>query len=148
MLLLPPNSPQFGKPMLFPDAALSILREACWSPDAERTFEGMSGGFMWSAERLTDVASICSKLDNWAFRYVIAYRASLIRRKPRSELIEPWEQLRIACPDWPGFRPERSDPALEEALDAESDESLRQIEHLSKVWERAQRINAIRESRD
>lgn len=133
--------------MLFPDAALDALREARWSPDADRAFELMSGGFVWSDERLNDVARICSELDNWAFRCVIAYRASLIRDEPRTEFLEPWNQLRAACPDWPGFRPDRTDHSLREALDAESKESIRQLDHMSEVCERAQRINVIREKR-
>ncbi len=133
--------------MLFPDAAIIVLREARWSPDADRTFELMSGGFVWSDERLVDVAHICTEVDNWAFRSVIAYRASLIRGVPRTELVEPWDQLRLVCPDWPGFRPERADPSLKKALDAENEEMIRQLEHTSDVCERAQRISAIREKR-
>ena len=133
-------------PMLLPDAALTILRQARWALDAERTFELMSGGFVWSDERLGDIAGICTEVDNWAFRFVIGYRASLIRGALRTELRGPWDQLRIACPDWPGFRPERADHSLKDALDAEDGEGIRELDHLSDVAERAQRINTIRET--
>jgi hypothetical protein len=133
--------------MLFPHATIAILREARWSPDAARTLEVMSGGFMWSDERLDDVACICTQVDSWAFREVIAYRASLIRGVPRTELREPWDQLHRECPSWPGFRLERCDPSLKETLDAENEEVMRQLDHMSEVCERARRINAIREKR-
>ena len=133
--------------MLFPDDAIAILREARWQPDAKRSFELMSGGFVWSDERLGDISLLCVELDNWAFREVIAYRASMIRNAPRTELHEPWDQLMQECPDWPGFRPERSDHSLMKALDAESDESIQRLEHMSDVCERAQRIKAIRKKR-
>lgn len=133
--------------MLFPDDAIAILREARWKPDAKREFELMSGGFVWSDEHLGDIALLCVELDNWAFREVIAYRASLIRSAPRTELREPWEQLRRECPDWPGFRPERCDPSLESAMDSENNQMIQQLEHMSDVCERAQRIDAIRKKR-
>ncbi|NQT40367.1 MAG: hypothetical protein HQ581_22930 [Planctomycetes bacterium] len=133
--------------MLFPDAAITILRQAHWRPDAERDFELMSGGFVWSDEHLGEIALVCTEVDNWAFREVIAYRASLTRNAPRPELREPWDQLRRECPDWPGFHPERSDHSLNDALDAENEEAMRQLHRMSDVCERAQRINAIREKR-
>lgn len=133
--------------MLFPEAAIAILRQASWAADAERTFELLSGGFIWSDERLDDVAHICIEAGSWAFRYVIAYRASLICGAPRSELAEPWNQLRIACPDWPGFRPERNAPSLKEELEAENEALIRQLDHVSDICERADRIAATREKR-
>lgn len=124
--------------MLFPDAAIRILREARWSPDAKRSFEIMSGGFHWSDECLSDVARICVESDNWSFRYVMGYRASLIRSTPRHELREPWDQLSIECPNWPGFRTERCDPSLAQELDRESKKASDDLDELDR------RINAAR----
>lgn len=109
--------------ILFPDAAIEILRQARWSADAERRYELLSGGFAWSDERLGDAAQICVELDSWAFRFVMGYRASLIGNAPRQELKEPWDQLLAQCPEWPGFRPERCDPLLAPEL-AEAYEKL------------------------
>ncbi len=108
------------KDNLFPDEALAILREARWDANAQRSYEIMSGGFRWSDERLgNEVACLCIEQGNWTFRFVLGYRASLSRGAPRKELQAPWEQLKRECPEWPGFRPERSSLSLAVELDAE-----------------------------
>ena len=117
--------------MLFPVAALAILRQARWEPDATHSYEVMSGGFAWSDERLSQLSTACMAEGSWAFRYLMGYRASLIRGAPREELRPPWDQLLRECPEWPGFRPERSDPSLAAELDRESrgvDVCVRRIE--------------------
>jgi hypothetical protein len=106
--------------MLFPEAALAILRQARWDASATHSYEIMSGGFRWSDERLGEVVFICMDHGSWAFRYVLGYRASLIRQAPREELRAPWDQLLRECPEWPGFRPERMHPALAGELERES----------------------------
>jgi hypothetical protein len=106
--------------MLFPEPALAILREARWDPDATHSFEIMSGGFQWSDERLGEAALACMACGSWAFRYVMGYRASLIRGVPREGLRPPWDQLLQECPNWPGFCPERVSPLLAAKLDRES----------------------------
>jgi len=69
---------------------------------------------------------------------VIGYRASLILGTPRTELREPWDQMLIACPNWPGFRQERADHSLKDALEAENQEMIQQLDHMSEVCERHQ----------
>jgi hypothetical protein len=34
----------------FPAEAIDILRQARFNPDAKRSFDGMSGGFLWGDE--------------------------------------------------------------------------------------------------
>lgn len=131
--------------MHFPDTAIEILRQACWEPKAHRSYDLLAGGFMWSDEGFDEVLHVCEEGYVGPFRCVLAYRASLIRGEPRNELQEAWDQLLAACPSWPGFRAERTGCSLEEELDAEKDDSLKQLEHMLEVDERAQRINAIRE---
>ena len=118
--------------MLFPDTAIDVLREAVWDQDATRHFEMMSGGFMWSDEGWRDVARMCVRLDNWAFRYVLGYRASLIRESPRHELVAPWEQLLESCPDWPGFREDRCAPELRTELDATCEQRMAEFDELDR----------------
>ncbi len=68
---------------------------------------------------------------SWAFRFLMGYRASLIRGSPREELRPPWDQLLRECPEWPGFRPERRDSSLATELDRASrrvDVCVRRIE--------------------
>ena len=132
--------------MLFPDEAIAVLRDASWRPDAERDYDLLAGGFVWSDEGLSEAARVSVEASNSA-RMVIGYRASLIVGEPRVELTEPWEQLLLACPDWPGFRVERVNPALRDELNAVGEESLKQLEHVFRVCDRAERINAIRVAR-
>jgi hypothetical protein len=48
------------------------------------------------------------------------FRTSLIKGEPAEEYRRNWEQLRAACPGWPGFRAERCStdllPAWKRAL--------------------------------
>jgi hypothetical protein len=116
---------------LFPKAALCILRQTCWNPQATSFYDGLSGGIIWSDEFSREAIDACMSIDNWAFRYVLAYRASLIRGEPREELRAPWDQLVRECPDWPGLRPERRAPELRERLDAEESRFLRQFDEFA-----------------
>ena len=100
---------------LFSPAAITVLRKACFDPNATKRYEIMSGGFAWSDERLFDVVSSGSL----PVRFLMGYRSSLIRGKPNEELRSPWDQVQRECPAWPGFRAERQDPSLAKELDAE-----------------------------
>ena len=115
---------------LFPVAAIDAFRRSAWDKHATRKYELMSGGFMWSDEAWREVGEICVAQDNWAFRYVLGYRASLIRESPRLELRDPWTQLLEACPQWPGFRPDRCSPKLKEELDAIAQQRLAELDEL------------------
>ena len=105
--------------VLFPEPALVILRQASGDVNASHSYEMLSGGFAWSDECLRQAARICMEHGSWAVRYVMGYRASLIREDPREDLRPPWDQLLRECPDWPGFRPERRDPSWAQELDRE-----------------------------
>ncbi len=109
--------------MLFSDADIKILSLAHWTSDAQRSFEIMSGGFVWSDEQLKEI----SFQSLSAVRYVISYRASLIRGVPRDELSQPWKQLRTDCPDWPGFHPDRCNSSLAQELDQASRKACREL---------------------
>jgi hypothetical protein len=115
---------------LFPEAAIAILRRTQWNPRAACAYEGMSGGLVWGDEFPLDAISACVSVDNWAFRYVLGYRASLIRGTPREELRPPWDQLAQQCPQWPGFRPERRSSELRKLLEAENTRFLADVEIL------------------
>lgn len=118
--------------LLFPEAALELLRQARWDPAAQCTYEIMSGGFKWSDEWPENVGFICVEHGSWAFRYVLGYRASLIQGVPRQELRSAWEQLKLSCPEWPGFRPDRSSPALKPALDDAANEAVLDMDDLDR----------------
>jgi hypothetical protein len=121
---------------LFPEAALAILRQARFDANASHQFEIMSGGFAWSDERLAEVAPICTPQDNWSFRILMGYRASLTRDAPREELRAPWDQLLRECPDWPGFRPERRSPTLAAELEREGRRSCVGLRRAMREFEK------------
>jgi hypothetical protein len=112
---------------LFPESALTILRRINWDPNASCLYEGMSGGLVWGDEFPREAFSDSHREVIGAMRFVLGYRASLIRGQPREGLRSAWEQLARECPRWPGFRPERRAPELRDRLDAENDRFLREL---------------------
>jgi len=114
----------------FPETALAVLRGTRWNPEATCSYEGMSGALRWDDEFPDEAIKACIREDNWAFRFVWAYRASLIRGQPCEELRAAWEQLSRECPEWPGFHPERRSTSLRERLDSDAERFLREFEEL------------------
>ncbi len=102
--------------LLLPDDAIVILRRAVWQSDAKRSYELMTGSFWWSDELVREVSRLCVGRKDWSYRYLMGYRASVIRGAPDEHLRPVWEQVARECPDWPGLRPERNSPALADEL--------------------------------
>lgn len=125
-----------GNALLFPDDALALLRLAPWDPMAEMHYDGFAGGLLWTDEFPPDVISACDRAESWAYRVVIAYRASLIEDQPRDELRATWEQLLCACPNWPGFRPDRCSPELRNHLAREGKRFIRRLDALDRLCRR------------
>jgi hypothetical protein len=98
--------------MLFPEEALVLLRDARYDAKARRGFECLTTSFHWSDERLSQVVRLCLNRESRAYFYAMVYRTSVIKGEPVEEYRRTWEQLRQACPEWPGFRPERCSPDL------------------------------------
>lgn len=115
----------------FPDAAIEILRRTTWVPAAKRDFDGMAGGFVWEDEFPQEAVAACMQSDNWAFRAVIGYRASLIMGEPREELRAPWDQLAQAHPEWPGFRPERQSGDLKAQMERANERFMASLRRLT-----------------
>jgi hypothetical protein len=119
----------------FPNEAIAILLRTEWSPTAKRTFDGMSGGFVWDDEFPADAVEACTRINNWAFRAVVGYRASLIAGQPREELRAPWDQLASACPGWPGFRAERQSIELRGPMERACERFTASIRRTSKLFD-------------
>jgi hypothetical protein len=105
--------------LLFPDEALTVLLEARHDRQACRGFVRTPGAFLWSDELLHRVRDICSERNSRADVYLLAFRASLILGQPIEEYRCVWDQVREACPEWPGFRPSRCSDELAEPLERE-----------------------------
>jgi hypothetical protein len=102
--------------LLHPGNAIAILRRATWQPDAERWYEVMSASFWRTDELVNKVADLCAPRGNWAFRFLMGYRGSLIRGEPDDRLKSVWDQVARECPNWPGLRPERNCVSLANEL--------------------------------
>ncbi|HEY1187070.1 MAG TPA: hypothetical protein VGE74_05400 [Gemmata sp.] len=83
-----------------------MLRATQYDPDASRGFELMTASFIWSDER----GGVPGNLPS--IRALFGFRGSLQCGQPDESLREAWDQLLAACPEWPGFRPERCSSAL------------------------------------
>ncbi len=105
---------------LIPEEALDVLGQARWDRDATRQLELLSLSFYWSDEMLFEFGISCLEHDpeNFSFKDLILYRESLNRGKPDEQYQDVWEQVREACPQWPGFREDRCSTELGAALDS------------------------------
>ena len=115
-------------------------------PNATRSLEWLSGSFVWSDEWPAPENYVGPELIEF-LKVLIVYRSSVIRGNPNKDRERIWNEFAKACPTWHGFRPERADCSLKEALDAENAAMLREFERFIDICERAHRIHAIREQR-
>jgi hypothetical protein len=113
-----------------PEILIEALRGVRYDPKAERSYELMSGGFVWSDEY---PAGFTFTVGDFAFRFLVGYRASLIRGAPREELRSVWDAVLAGCPDWPGFRPERRSTDLVTELDRASKRMMRSVDALDRA---------------
>ncbi len=118
----------------FQEDVLDILRQTRWDPNAICIYDGISGGLVWSDEYPRAAFAACFSENNWAFRYVLAYRASLIREDPRDEFRAPFFQLVRECPDWPGLRPERRSPELQDHLNLAQSRFRKKFQQAETVY--------------
>jgi hypothetical protein len=74
--------------------------------NAEPFHDLVSGGFIWSDERLYGL----SVYSMGCLRAVFRYRTSLIVQEPDERFASLWNALREKCPEWIGFHSERCSP--------------------------------------
>ncbi|MBA2116621.1 hypothetical protein [Bremerella alba] len=121
-------------PWTFSESVLAILLQTTWDPNAICIFDGVSGGLLWSDEYPREAFAACFSDNNWAFRYVLAYRVSLILEEPRDEFRAPWFQLVRECPDWPGLRQERRSPSLRDQLKRAQDRFRKEFQEVDTKY--------------
>lgn len=100
---------------LLPPKAVELLGTATYDPNAVRRAELMTASFIWSDER----GGVPGNLPS--VRTLFGYRGTLHRGNPDESMRRPWDQLRAALPEWPGFRPERCNAGLRDELEREFD---------------------------
>ncbi|QJW95945.1 hypothetical protein [Frigoriglobus tundricola] len=102
---------------LFSPVALAVLNSLQYDQAARDSYELLSGGLMWPDER-PQVGSPergVVSLD-CAYRFLIAYRASITLGEERSKFRSVWEQVVDETPNWPGLRHERRGAAARKRL--------------------------------
>ncbi len=100
-----PTAP--GGAPLFSRAALWLLNRQRFEPAAKGQFEYMSGGLSWPDEFPTESGPHAVVFRGYAFRFLLAYRASATLRQELHGSHPVWEQVARHAPNWPGLRPER-----------------------------------------
>lgn len=111
----------------FSTTVINAIKNLKYDPDASCCYEVMSGGLLWTDEITNDILLAD---DNYTFRYLFAYRASLILGKENKNLRPVWEQMAIQFPNWPGLRVERRSPKLKELLLARKRASMKEFKNL------------------
>ncbi len=106
--------------------ALAVCR---FDPNADRKYDGMSGGFYWSDE----IPEGTPTRIIWRLRTVLGHRASITLSDPSRSYKDDWDRLAELCPSWPGFRPERSSLALEEELSRAGEDFMKSVEEADRA---------------
>ncbi|MCP4079118.1 MAG: hypothetical protein GY743_02605 [Planctomycetaceae bacterium] len=108
-----------------------------FDPNAERSPHIQAGGFVWTDETPDFGADGEFPVAITTFMiYLISYRATLMAGKPHEAFTPIWNEFKSLCPSWPGFRPERNDPALLPNLESELDAEYAYLERAIKICDR------------
>lgn len=97
-------------------------------PSASATvfYEVMSGGLVWTDEKIEDVPAEII----WALRPLWAYRSSVIAGAPKEKWRPYWDVCLSLFPHWIGFLPERSrsSPELLAIMKSGEEQLMRDLE--------------------
>ena len=110
----------------FPDQAIDHLRRSKFDPAAKPSLELLSGSFLWDDEfeGYLRFVAYCRTQGCMKYWEPVAFRSSVIRGQPDESCRLGWEELRRACPTWPGFREERYSHSLRADLERQLSEEL------------------------
>jgi len=100
------------------EKVIEAYRRTRYDPRAKLGVSLFDAAYVWSDERpkLPDNSPLW-ELILPVQRDLLRHRASLMAGEPTEPGAEvTWNEMQELCPDWPGFRPERRDPALKDAL--------------------------------
>jgi hypothetical protein len=81
--------------------------------NARMQYEVMSDALLWSDELPVPSDRVKHALDTNCLRGAFRYRTTLIIEKPDERYRAAWEQLKMLCPNWPGFLADRQRPGAE-----------------------------------
>lgn len=103
------------------------IRSLKYDSNATYKFEHTSGGLIWSDEINQPIMLMLLQSENYLYRFLLAYRASLISGSENTEIRPLWEKMSELFPDWPGFRKERCHERLKEVLYKNRNTSKKEI---------------------
>lgn len=93
---------------LFSTDALTALDRQVHDPKARASYDVLAGGLTWPDEfPAVGTPGWSAVSENWVYRLLIAYRASVTLGQERAEFRPVWDQVVRHAPNWPGLRPDR-----------------------------------------
>jgi hypothetical protein len=104
-------------------------------PQARMGYDYFAGGLRWSDEtpEFDEIFHPDGTPEfvglGW-YRALIYHRSTLILDQPNDRFCDLWDKALKLSPNWPGFRPERCDPALSATLNARRDAAERSFDEL------------------
>jgi hypothetical protein len=109
-------------------------------PAARLSYDLFAGGLVWSDERPAfDEAVGADGVPRWVglgpLRALLYHRSKLIVGASGERFGEMWARAIRLCPNWPGFLPQRRDPALAGKYNTMSEASLRSWEEADARFE-------------
>jgi hypothetical protein len=120
-------------PPLFSPTALSILDRMPFDPDARASYELLSGALMWPDEcPRPGTPEFAAVAPVGAYRYLVAYRASITLGGERTKFRPVWEQVVQYAPNWPGLCPERRGERARRRLLAAQRQQARCLDELER----------------
>lgn len=112
-------------------AMAAALRRLQFDPAAVLSYEGLSGGLVWSDEWSPELQRACSQAPpevKYVCRFLWAYRASLIKGSPDPRWEDLWQTMRADFPCWPMFQRSRCTPELQGELERRGRAFLDELE--------------------
>jgi len=87
-----------------------------YNPTATCRYDLLSGGLVWEDEISNYAMFKMLEEGNYIFRFVLAYRVSMILGEQNATCKDAWEYWAELFPTWPGFREERINGNLKNFL--------------------------------
>lgn len=116
---------------VFSKDALAMLNRQVYDPATKCDYEILSGGLLWSDEFPKFGSPEWWVIaDGYAYRFLLASRASLTLGEENAVFRHVWEQVMHYAPHWPGLREERWGEQARQRLKREREHFEQYLRHL------------------
>jgi len=89
------------------DEEIAHMRTSVFYAETGVGVELLTGAVIWSDENSLELFATSDAFGGLA-KEVFVYRTSPLIGEPLDELQYAWDEVRARCPEWIGFRPERT----------------------------------------